>query len=81
MFNDVCSTLGTRFDGGKNHLVRLRHLGPAQHGRSHEDRRQNVVQVMGDAAGQSADAFQPLSAKQLSLEFLVLGNVGVDDQH
>ena len=33
---------------------------------------------MGDAAGEGADALQPLRAQELLLELAVLGDVGID---
>jgi hypothetical protein len=36
----------------------------------HQHRREGIVQVVRDAAGQRADAFQPLGAQKLRLVFL-----------
>src|SRR5437867_1862059 len=44
----------------------------------HENGGQYVVEVMGDAARQSANTFQALCAEQLPLKFFLLGDVGVD---
>ena len=51
-----------------------------QHVDRHQDRREHVVQVVGDAAGQRADALQPLRAEEPRFERLALADVGVDLQ-
>ena len=51
-----------------------------QHRHSHHDGREHIVQVVRDAAGQHADVFQALGTEELSLQFFLLGDVGVDDE-
>ncbi len=46
----------------------------------HNNGCENVVEVVGDAAGESADAFHPLGAQKLSLEFFLRRDVGIDNQ-
>jgi hypothetical protein len=48
---------------------------------AHQDRRQYVVEVVGDAAGEGADALQPLGTQGLFVKPLLLRDVGVEDQH
>ncbi len=52
----------------------------AQQVHADEDRRQGIVQIMGDAAGERADAFQAPGALDLLLNLLTLGEIGVDDE-
>ena len=47
----------------------------------HHDRRQNVVQVMRDAAGQRADAFHALRPHELGLDLFLFRDVGIDREH
>ena len=49
--------------------------------RAYEDWSENIVQIMRHAARQCADAFQALRAQQLRFEFLLLGDVGADNQN
>jgi hypothetical protein len=49
-----------------------------QHLQQHHDGTENVVQVVGNTAGERADAFHPLSAEILQFDFLLFGDVGVD---
>jgi hypothetical protein len=58
-------------------LILLFHL---KHLRAHRDRREDIVQIVRDAAGERPDAFQPLGAQELRFESLLLGDVGVDRQ-
>ena len=43
-----------------------------------EDRRQDIVKVMGDAAGKRADGLHLLGLEQLHLQHLLLGNIPVE---
>ena len=45
-----------------------------------EDRREDVVEVVRDAAGERAEAFQALRTEELRLEFLPLCHIRVDHQ-
>ena len=64
------------------HLQRVLVLEfPAQDAAGHQDRRQDIVQVVGNAAGQRADALEALRAEELRLELLRLGHIGIDHQH
>lgn len=58
-------------------------FGPffAQELYGHQDGVQEVVEVVGDAAGQNADAFQTLRAQQLGLKLYSLGHICIDDQN
>jgi hypothetical protein len=47
----------------------------------HHDGGQHIVQIMGQAAGERADAFQTLGPQQLDLQFLFFRDVGVDHQN
>ena len=78
MFNDVGPALGVGFYRVQQAQRVLVHDVLAEQGRAHEDGSEDVVQVMGDAAGQPAYAFQPLRAEQLGLETLLLGDVLFD---
>ena len=62
LLDDVGAALSAGFDRRKDRFVVGIHFGAAEHGCSHQDRSQNVIQVMG-AARESADAFQPLRAE------------------
>ncbi len=53
----------------------------SQHFYRHQNGSQHIVQIMGNAAGQGADAFHALGAQHLLLQLLALGNVGFDVQH
>jgi hypothetical protein len=81
LFNNVGSALGAGFDGGKNHHIRLRHFGPAQNRRPHQDGGKNIIEVVRHPAGQRTDAFQPLGPEELFLDLFLLGDVGVDDEN
>src|SRR3954462_3409935 len=52
LLNNVRSALGANFHDGEDLFVVGRQIGPAQDGRSHQDWGQNVVQVVGHAAGE-----------------------------
>ena len=41
---------------------------------------EGVVQIVGDAADERAEAFEALGAEELFLQLLALGDVGVDDE-
>ncbi len=47
----------------------------------HQNRREHIVQVVRNAAGQSTDALHALGAEELGLEALFLGDVGVDREN
>ncbi len=47
----------------------------------HQDGVQEVVEVVGHAAGQDTDTFQALGAQQLGLKLHALGHIRVDDQN
>ena len=47
----------------------------------HHDRREDVVQIVRDAAGQRPDAFHPLRAHELRLDSLLLRDVGIDREN
>ena len=49
-----------------------------QHRRGHQDGHERVVQVVGNAAGQSADAFHSLGAEKLFLGVFLGGDIGSD---
>ena len=51
---------------------------PLQQSDRHEYRSEDVVEIVRNSAGQSADAFHALGAKELLLHFLARGYVGVD---
>ena len=46
----------------------------------HHDRGEHVVQIVRQAAGEGADAFEPLAAEQLRFQLFFLRDVGVDDE-
>ena len=52
----------------------------AEHRDAHHDGSKHIVEVVRDAAGKHADVFQPLRAEELGLQFLLFGNVRIDDQ-
>ena len=54
------------------------HLPHQVHGEKH--RGQDVVEIVRNAAGQGADAFESLRTEQLPLELFLTGDVGTDDQ-
>ena len=47
----------------------------------HHDRGEHVVEVVGDAAGEHADAAEPLGMQELVLQALLLGDVAPGRQH
>ena len=47
----------------------------------HQDRGEDVIQVMGDAAGQGADAFHALRTQEEALEQIALGDVTGNADH
>ena len=48
---------------------------------AHDDGAENIVEVVGNAAGERADAFQPLSAEILGFQALFLGDVIARNQN
>jgi|GEM_PF-3730022 len=49
-------------------------------GRGEEDGREDVVEIVGDAGGEHAEAFEALGAEELFLDAFPLGDVGGDDE-
>ena len=54
--------------------LRIARLRPQQIG-AHQDRREHVVEIVGDAAGERADALHALGAQEVRLELLALADV------
>ena len=54
--------------------------GLAQERRGHQDGLENVVQVVGDAAGQRADAFHALGAEEIGFKLFPFRDVRVDGE-
>src|SRR5947209_952854 len=52
-----------------------------EHLHGHQDRREHVVEVVRDAAGERADTLHALRAEKLRLHFFALGDVGIDDEN
>ena len=80
LFNEARAALDVGFQGLQQFLpvfisdFFLQHLDRDQEGG------QDVVEVVGDAAGQRADAFHALGTQELDFEFFPFGDVGVDDE-
>ena len=80
LFDETCAALHVGFQGVQQFLpvgvgdFFLEQLD------GDEERRQHVVEVVGDAAGQGAEAFHALGAQELGFQFFLFGDVGVDDQ-
>src|SRR5204863_9533148 len=64
----ACATLGADFQGVNELQVSVVADFLAQKLRSHDDRRENIVQVVRDAAGQSANAFHALVPEKLCFD-------------
>ena len=69
-----------RLQDREHPLALLRPVAAQQLDRQ-QDRRQHVVEVVGDAAGQRADALEPLGPQELGLQALALGDVDADVEH
>ncbi len=41
----------------------------------------DVIEIVRDTPGQRANAFHALDAEKLHFQFLLLGDVGIDDEH
>lgn len=52
----------------------------AQHGGREEHGREDVVEVVRDAGGEHAEAFEALGAEELFLDATLLGDIGGDDE-
>src|SRR5258706_28038 len=52
----------------------------AQNLHGHQNRGEHVIEVVGNAAGERADAFHALSAEELGLDFSLLANIGIDHE-
>ena len=62
-----------------SHAVILRVFLDELHG--HHDRREHIVQIMRQPAGERADAFEALAAKQLRFQLFLVGDVAIDDEN
>src|SRR5437879_4090776 len=78
--NHFGATLGAACQD-REHLLSLlfrrllgKHLG------GHEDRREDVVEIMRDAARQGADAFHSLDTQKLIFELFLRCDVGADGE-
>ena len=80
LLDDVSAAMSTRFyDVEESFPLGGIHV-TAQNGSSHHDWDQNVVEIVGDAAGESADTLEPLRAEELFLDLFLLGHVGGNDE-
>ncbi len=61
------AALDAAFDAGENPLVTFSRQAGTQQRDAHENRSQDVVEVVGDAGGEHPDVFQPLDAEHLFL--------------
>ena len=80
LLDDVGAALGARFDDVENLSRSAGSISPRRTGSGHHDGDQNVVEIVGHAAGESADALEALRAEELFLDLFLLGDVGVDDE-
>ena len=72
--------MGAGFDDGDEFLALVVREAALQEIQRHDDRPEHVIQVMGDATGQSADLFHALGAEELLLELFSSGDVRIDLQ-
>ena len=81
LLDELRAVQGAFFDVAQEiEPVRIRLVGPEQLD-GNQDRREHVVEIVSDAAGQGADTLEALGAEELGLQFLFLGDVRVDDEN
>jgi len=74
------AAFGAFFEGGDEaDVVGIRRV-VTQHGSGEEHGREDVVEVVGDAGGEHAEAFEALGAEELFLDAAFFGDVGGDDE-
>ena len=77
--HNIASSLGVDFDGVHQPFkVSVRQFLHPQQGRRHHDGGQNVVQIVGHAAREGADALHALRAQELVFQPFVLRDVRAD---
>ena len=76
--DDAGSPLRTRLHRGQHVPFGVGLCLIPQDGRGHENRGQDVVEIVGDATGQRAQAFEPLRLQEARIELLLFGDVRVD---
>ena len=80
LLDDFGPAFDAQFDASDGLFPLLRQDVPAQVTGGHENGRQDVIEVVGHAGGQGADALDALGAQELGLELFLFGDVGVNDK-
>ena len=81
LLDELSPAPGAAFHHVKHRQALRRGIELLQQADAHHDRSKEIVEVVGDAAGEGADALHPLGAEKLLLELLALGDVGLDQEN
>ena len=75
------AVIGAAFDDIEQVAVGGAVMPIKQHRHRGDDRAEHIVQVVGDAAREQPQHLQALVLHQLLLDFLLFGDIGIDDQN